>query len=70
MEVTDIIKEFDVKDLKGFDFYEICDLRFCFQCFVHITKCCQRNYEGDWNGIFHVFIQVADDQHLSGETIF
>ncbi len=29
---------------------------FCFQCFVHITKCCQGNYEGDGNGIFYVFI--------------
>ena len=45
---------------------------FCgdFQCFVHITKCCQGNYEGDGNGIFYVFIQVTDDQHLSGETNF
>lgn len=42
----------------------------CFQCFVHITKCCQGNYEGDGNGIFYVFIQVTDDQHLSGETNF
>ena len=28
------------------------------------------NYEGDGNGIFYVFIQVTDDQHLSGETNF
>ena len=26
---------------------------------VHITKCCQGNYEGDGNGIFYVFIQVT-----------
>ena len=26
MEVTDIIREYDVKDRKGFDFYEICEL--------------------------------------------
>ena len=45
-------------------------IEFCFQCFVHITKCCQGNYEGDGNGIFYVFIQVTDDQHLSGETNF
>ena len=45
-------------------------IEFCFQCFVHITKCCQGNYEGDGNGIFYVFIQVTDDQYLSGETIF
>ena len=31
-------------------------IEFCFQCFVHITKCCQGNYEGDGNGIFYVFI--------------
>ena len=43
-------------------------IKFCFQCFLHITKCCQGNYEGDGNGIFYVFIQVTDDQHLSGET--
>ena len=29
-----------------------------------------RYYEGDGNGIFYVFIQVTDDQHLSGETNF
>ena len=40
------------------------------QCFVHITKCCQSNYEGDGNGIFYVSIQVTDDQHLFGETNF
>ena len=45
-------------------------IEFCFQCFVHITKCCQGNYEGDGNGIFYVFIQVTDDQYLSGETNF
>ena len=45
-------------------------IEFCFQCFVHITKCCQGNYEGDGKGIFYVFIQVTDDQHLSGETNF
>ena len=45
-------------------------IEFCFQCFLHITKCCQGNYEGDGNGIFYVFIQVTDDQHLSGETNF
>ena len=45
-------------------------IEFCFQCFVHITKCCQGNYEGDGNGIFYVFIQVTDDQHLYGETNF
>ena len=45
-------------------------IEFCFQCFVHITKCSQGNYEGDGNGIFYVFIQVTDDQHLSGETNF
>ncbi len=44
--------------------------RFCFQCFIHITKCCQGNYEGAGNGIFYVFIQVTDDQYLSGEAIF
>ncbi len=39
--------------------------------FVHIKmKSCQGNYEGDGNGIFYVFIQVTDDQHLSGETNF
>ena len=43
---------------------------FCFQCIVHIAKCCQGNYEGDGNGIFNVFIQVTDDQHLFGETNF
>ena len=37
---------------------------------LHFTKCCQGNYEGDGNGIFYVFIQVTDDQHLSGETNF
>ena len=26
MEVIDIIREYDVKDRKGFDFYEICEL--------------------------------------------
>ena len=45
-------------------------IELCFQCFVHITKCRQGNYEGDGNGIFYVFIQVTDDQHLSGETNF
>ena len=45
-------------------------IEFCFQCFVHITKCSQGNYEGDGNGIFYVFFQVTDDQHLSGETNF
>ena len=35
-----------------------------------VTKCCQGNYEGDGNGIFYVFIQVTDDQYLSGETNF
>ena len=35
-----------------------------------LTKCCQGNYEGDGNGIFYVFIQVTDDQYLSGETNF
>ena len=36
----------------------------------HITKCCQGSNQGDGNGIFYVFIQVTDDQHLSGETNF
>ena len=30
----------------------------------------ESNYEGDGNGIFYVFIQVTDDQHLFGETFF
>ena len=64
------------RDAKGYTGLMDCQARdkwkldFCFQCFVHITKCCQGNYEGDGNGIFYVFIQVSDDQHLSGETNF
>ena len=44
-----------------------------FVSFLYKTKMislAQGNYEGDGNGIFYVFIQVTDDQHLSGETNF
>ena len=69
--------EFCFRDTKGYTGLmdcQTCDkwkLDFAFNAsFTSLNVTKVTNYEGDGNGIFYVFIQVTDDQHLSGETNF
>ena len=37
---------------------------------LNVAKVTMKEMGMEWNEIFYVFIQVTDDQHLSGETNF
>ena len=44
--------------------------RLRFQCIIRIVKRGQGHDEGKANGVFHVQLQVADDQYVPDETNF